>query len=185
MFVAMVPPAEAVEDLDAFLDVRRAAAPFRWTQPDQLHVTLAFLAAVPDRSLDDLVERLAAAARRRTPVTARIAGGGAFPHPDAAKVVWAGLRTTGTDHAELVRMSDGARRAANASGIAPDGQRFRPHLTVARTGRPRQVTRWVQLLDGYEGPSWRVGEWSLVASHLGEGPARRPRYEEVARVQVG
>jgi 2'-5' RNA ligase len=116
-------------------------------------------------------------------VTVRIAGGGAFPHPDAAKVLWAGLRTT--DHAELVRMSEGARRAASAAGVAPDGQRFRPHLTVARMGRPRQVTRWVQLLDAYEGPSWQAGEWSLVASHLGEGPGRRPRYEEAARFHVG
>ncbi len=185
MFVAVVPPAEAVDDLDGFLDVRRAAAPFRWTHPDQLHVTLAFLAEVPDRSLDDLVERLAAAAQRRTAVTVRIAGGGAFPHADAAKVLWAGLRTDEAGRAELVRMAEGARHAANAAGVAPDGQRFRPHLTVARTGRPRQVTRWIQLLDAYEGPSWQAGEWSLVASHLGEGPGRRPRYEVVERFPVG
>ena len=115
MFVAAAPPADAVEDLDGFLDVRRAAAPFRWTHPDQLHVTLAFLAEVPDRSLDELVERLAAAARRRTAVTVRIAGGGAFPHADAAKVLWAGLRTDEEGRAELVRMADGARRARRAS----------------------------------------------------------------------
>ena len=48
---------------------------------EQLHVTLAFLAEVPDRNLDDLVERLGAgrgAAYRRS--TTRIAGGGAFPN---------------------------------------------------------------------------------------------------------
>lgn len=182
MFVALVPPADAVEDLDEFLDVRRAAGSFRWTTADQLHLTLAFLAEVPDRSLDVLVERLAGAAGRRTAVTARIAGGGAFPHPDAAKVIWAGLES---DTEELRRMAEGARNAASASGIAVDGQRFRPHLTLARTGRPQQVSRWVQLLDTYEGPSWQAGEWTLVASHLGEGPGRRPRYEEVGRFPVG
>ena len=36
------------------------------------------MADVPERSLDDLVERLGRAAARRTPFTARIAGGGAF-----------------------------------------------------------------------------------------------------------
>ena len=185
MFVAVVPPEEAVGHLDEFLDVRRAAAPFRWTLAEQLHVTLAVLAEVPDRALDDLVEGLAAAARRRAPVTTRVAGGGAFPHPDAAKVLWAGLDLDAGSRAELDAMSAGARAAASTSGVAVDGQRFRPHLTLARLGRPQPVTRWVQLLDGYAGPAWQVTSWSLVASHLGEGPGRRPRHETVATLAVG
>ena len=39
LFVALVPPVEVVEHLDDFLDVRRAAAPYRWAGTDQLHVT--------------------------------------------------------------------------------------------------------------------------------------------------
>ena len=42
LFVALVPPSEAVEHLDAFLAVRREAAAFRWSLAEQLHVTLAF-----------------------------------------------------------------------------------------------------------------------------------------------
>ena len=64
MFVAVVPPDDVVEHLDGFLDVRRDAAPFRWAAIEQLHLTLAFLADVPDRKLDDLVERLGRAAAR-------------------------------------------------------------------------------------------------------------------------
>jgi 2'-5' RNA ligase len=185
MFVAVEPPADAVQHLDEFLEVRRGAGPFRWTLAEHLHVTLAFLAEVPDRALDELVDGLAAAARRRTPVTTRVAGGGAFPHPDAAKVLWAGLDLDEAARAELGRMAEGARTATTRAGIAVDGQRFRPHLTVARLGRPQQVTRWVQLLEGYTGPSWQAGAWTLVASHLGEGPGRRPRYETVATLTVG
>ncbi|MGA8246855.1 MAG: RNA 2',3'-cyclic phosphodiesterase, partial [Nocardioides sp.] len=91
MFVALRPPSDAVEHLDEFLDVRRAAAGFRWAAADQFHVTLAFLAEVPDRALDDLVTRLARAAARRTAFAAAIAGGGAFPNAARARVVWAGL----------------------------------------------------------------------------------------------
>ena len=50
-------------------------------------------------------------------------------------------------------MATGARAAANKAGIALDGQRFRPHLTVARLRRPTEVSSWVRLLDTYEGPS--------------------------------
>ena len=91
MFVALVPPPEAVADLDAFLEPRRESGPFRWALPEQFHITLSFLAAVADWHLDELVERLERAGRRRTSFETRISGGGAFPNAGRARVVWAGL----------------------------------------------------------------------------------------------
>ena len=178
MFAALVPPPEVVEHLDEFLDVRRSAAAFRWTSVSQLHVTLAFMAGVPDRCLDDVVERLGLAAGRRPALTGRVCGGGAFPHVAGARVLYAGLACT--DPAELDRLAVGCRNAAVASGVEVDGQRFRPHLTVARTGRPTEVSDWVRLLETYSGPAWEIDRIELVASYLGEGPRRRPRYETVA-----
>ena len=98
-------------------------------------MTLAFLAEVPDRRLDDLTERLGRAAGRRTPVPTRIAGGGAFPNAARARVLWAGLDVDHAGRTELSRMATGARAAASRAGIDVDGQRFRAHLTVARLGR--------------------------------------------------
>ena len=40
MFVALVPPREAIEDLDAFLEPRRESGAFRWALPEQFHVEL-------------------------------------------------------------------------------------------------------------------------------------------------
>jgi 2'-5' RNA ligase len=185
LFAAVIPPQSALEDLDTFLDVRREAGAFRWTAIDQVHVTLAFLADVPDRSLDELVERLDRAAGRRTPFPTAITGGGAFPDAARARVLWTGLALDEPGRTELDRLATGARAAAAKSGIAVDGQRFRPHLTVARLGRPQEVTRWVRLLDAYRGPAWTAGTVSLVQSHLGEGPRNRPRYEVVAEFPLG
>ncbi len=178
-FVAVVPPAEVVEHLDAFLEVRRAAGAFRWAPAEQLHVTLAFLADVPDRKLDDLVERLGRAAARRTAFESAVAGGGAFPNAARARVLWAGLDLDERGRVELARMATGSRAAASRAGVPVDGQRFRPHLTVARLGHPDEVTPWVRLLDGYRGPTWTVDHLTLVASYLGEGPRGRPRHEVV------
>jgi 2'-5' RNA ligase len=183
-FVAVVPPPEVVEDLDGFLDVRRSAAAYRWAPAGQLHVTLAFLADVPDRKLDDLVERLGRAAARRTAFPAVIAGGGAFPNAARARVLWAGLDLAEQARVELSRMATGARAAANRAGIPVDGRRFRPHVTVARLGQPDEVTAWVRLLDSYRGPSWIVDRFTLVASYLGEGPRNRPRYEVVEEFEL-
>jgi 2'-5' RNA ligase len=179
LFVALVPSEDAIEHLDAFLDVRRGAAAYRWTASDQFHVTLAFLAEVEERRLDDLGERLERAAAKRTAFETGIAGGGAFPNARKARVLWAGLDLDEHGRTEIDRLATGARAAANRAGIPVDGQRFTPHVTIARLGQPAEVSNWVRLLDGYAGPRWRADRITLVASYLGEGPRGRPRYVNV------
>lgn len=175
MFVAVYPPPEAIEDLDEFLEPRREHGEFRWASIDQIHLTLAFLADVPDRALEELSERLGRAAAKRLAMTASIAGGGAFPGVEFAKVLWAGLDVD--DVHELERLATGCRAAAAKAGSPPSGERFAPHLTVARIRPPIEATKWVRVLDSYRGPGWRLDEIALVASHLGEGPRKRPRHE--------
>lgn len=186
LFVALMPPEEAVEDLDTFLEVRRGAAGFRWATRDQFHVTLAFLGDVVEWRLEELVSRLERAAARRTAFEAAIVGGGAFPNPARAKVIWAGVSPTSeAGRVELPRLATGARAAAAKSGIEVDGSRFRPHVTLARLGVPADVSNWVRLLDAYRGPIWPAATISLVESHLGEGPRGRPRYEVLAELPLG
>lgn len=185
MFTAVVPPAGALEHLAEFLGPRQEVGQgFRWTMPEQWHVTLAFMAQVPERSLDDLVERLGRAAARRTPFDLTVAAGGAFPNAGRAKVLYAGL-DAGEHAEELRRLATGARAAANKAGAEAGGGRFHPHLTLARLGRPVDVTKWVRVLDAYRGPTWRAAEIALIESHLGEGPRKRPRYEVVETFPLG
>jgi 2'-5' RNA ligase len=185
MFVALVPPDEALEDLAEFLAPRQEAEDgFRWTAVEQWHVTLAFMGQVPARSLDDLFERLQRAGARRTPFDVTVRGGGAFPHPGRAKVLYAGLELE-TMTEELGRLATGARAAANRAGADAEGGRFHPHLTLARIKRPLDVTRWVRVLDTYRGPTWTATEIALIESHLGEGPRRRPRYEVIESFPLG
>lgn len=184
MFVALVPPEDALEDLGEFLGPRQEAEPgFRWTAPEQWHVTLAFMPQVTDRVLDDLVARLQRASARRTSFSAAVAGGGAFPHAGRAKVLWAGLEVS--DAEELRRLKTGARAAAGKAGAEAEGGRFHPHLTLARIGRPVDATRWIRVLEAYRGPTWTAQEISLIESHLGEGPRKRPRYEVIESFPLG
>jgi RNA 2',3'-cyclic 3'-phosphodiesterase len=183
MFVAAIPPPSVLEDLEEFLSVRRDAAAFRWTVPEQWHITLSFLADVPDRAYDDLIARVERAARKRRAMRATITSGGAFPHVGKAKVLWAGVELD--DPVELSRLATGCRAAASKAGIEVAGERFRPHITVARMSRPVEATTWVRLLDGYRGPAYDLDEIALIASHLGEGPRKRPRYEVLETFDLG
>ncbi len=185
MFVALVPPTEVLEDLAEFMTPRQETeSGFRWADREQWHVTLAFMSDVEDRSLDDLVARLGRAAARRTPFPVAIAGGGAFPNVGRAKVLYAGLEL-GEHREELRRLVTGARAAANKAGAEAGGGKFRPHVTLARIGRPTEVTKWVRVLEAYRGPTWEAAEIRLVESHLGEGPRNRPRYEVIESFPLG
>ena len=82
-------------------------------------------------------------------------------------------------------MATGARAAVAKSGAEVDGQRFKPHLTLARVNRPVEASRFVRLLDAYDGPTWTVGELALVASYLGQGPRNRARHEVVETFSLG
>ena len=182
VFVAVDPPAEVVDDLDAFLEARRDAGEgLRWTPPSQWHLTLAFMAAAPERVVDDLVGRLGEAVERRAPVGLAIAGGGCFPDVSRARVLWAGVQG-GTALAPLARS---VRSTCAVVGAAPEGGPFRAHLTLARIPRPRDATRWVRVLESYAGPSWSATEVAVVASHLPREKGHRPRHEVLARLPLG
>ncbi len=185
LFVALVPPQHAVEHLAEFMAPRHEAETgFRWTAEEQWHITLAFMPHVADRHLDDLQARLARAASRRTPFEMSFAGGGAFPSPSRAKVLYAGVEAK-PDGTELHRLATGARAAANKAGAEAEGGRFHAHLTLARIARPTEATRWIRILESYHGPAWTAEEITLIESHLGQGPRRRPRYEVVETFPLG
>lgn len=168
MFVAVVPPEDVRAEIAEFLAVRPGLA---WADPEQMHLTLAFFASVPDRSLDRLAENLLDAGRSVPAFTCGLHGAGAFPHPDAAAVLWLGVED-GTD--QLARLSRKARSAGSRAGAAPDGKAFHPHLTLARPGRIN-ATRWIRVLETLSPAMWTVDEVHLVESTL-QGPGRRPRH---------
>ncbi|MFT4264183.1 MAG: RNA 2',3'-cyclic phosphodiesterase [Nocardioides sp.] len=182
VFAAIVPPPDVVEHLDSFLDVRREHGSLRWTDASQFHVTLAFSAECSEQSVDDWAERLAESAGRRTRFEASLGGGGAFPSVADAKVLWAGVRAP---EGALSQLALSARSGATASGVPVDGGRFRPHVTLARLGLGVDVTRWVRILDSYDGPAWTVDAITLVRSHLGQGRRGKPRYEPLAEIPLG
>ncbi len=183
MFVALVPPAEVIDDIGRFLEPRcEAAAALRWTEPYQWHLTLAFLPEVGPRSLDALVERLARTAARSDPFALTLGGSGAFPSPDRARVIWLGASTVPPE--SLTQLAVGVRAAANKAGTVVGGGRFRPHLTLARVRQPQDATSWLRILGSYGGRSWTAGSIDLIQSHLGQGRGGHPRYEPIASMPI-
>ncbi|MDO5701392.1 MAG: RNA 2',3'-cyclic phosphodiesterase [Bowdeniella nasicola] len=175
MFVALYPSKDVIEEITQLLEPRPQCA---WTPPEQWHLTLAFLPAVPLVRIDELIERLGETfARRRSP-RLRLEGASAFPSPERARVLY--LRPLELE-GSLAPLARTARNTANACGATPDGRRFVPHLTVARLPRGQSAERWLAVLRSFVSSPWTARSAHLMASHLGRGVRGRARHEEVAR----
>lgn len=161
LFVAVVPPVAVRDAVDGFLEPRRdAGGELRWMLPEAWHLTCAFMGRVPTGRVDDLDAALVGVAERTAPFGLTLAGAGAFPDPDAARVLWLGVAD---GEAELAHLAVRCCNAAARCGIEVDGARFRPHLTIARANGIR-AGRWLQVLATIEPRSWPVTGFTLVRS---------------------
>lgn len=142
MFVAVTPPDRVVEELADFLEPRSASSMrdgMPWIAAEQWHLTLAFMAAVPEHRIDDLVDGLAERVGARAAFEIRLGGAGCFPSPERASVLWLGVDAMAGER--LSALSTNARNVASSVGATPDGRTFVPHLTVARLRRPIEATK--------------------------------------------
>jgi RNA 2',3'-cyclic 3'-phosphodiesterase len=175
LFVAIVPPAKVLAELDAAVAPLREARPeLRWAEPPEWHLTLAFLGDVPDAVLPKLAQRLSRAAARHPARELTVSGAGAFPRRSRATVVWAGVRSA-VDLAPLAASVAAAARRAGA-GPPDEGRSYRPHLTLARCRRPANVTDLTEALASLASSPWAGREIVLVRSILGGG---RPHYDHL------
>lgn len=169
-FVAVVPPPASLAPL---VD---AAAPLAgslratWVPPERLHVTLAFLGEVADP--EPYGAALADAVAGTAPFSLRVAGGGAFPRPRRARVLWAGVEG---EVDALVSLARVARRTARQCRIDVERAPYVPHVTVARIrARDVDATDAVAALDTVSGEPWTVAEVVLMRSVLGPTPSYEP-----------
>jgi RNA 2',3'-cyclic 3'-phosphodiesterase len=185
LFVALVPPAAVLDDLDRAVGPHRAGrTSLRWSTRADWHVTLAFLGEVTAPVADQLGPELARAARRHGPLSLAFSGAGAFPDPGWARVLWCGLDGDRRALTELAALAGAVAAAARQAGAPPpDGDRaFRPHLTLARARRgPAGVWDLVAALTPYQGPSWPADRVHLIQSR----PGGQPRYTTIGDWPLG
>ncbi|SDQ53017.1 RNA 2',3'-cyclic phosphodiesterase [Quadrisphaera sp. DSM 44207] len=181
LFVALVPPASALDALEADVARARERVPhLRWTPRSRWHLTLAFYGEVPDRLLGDLSARVTRAAARHDPLALALQGAGRF----GSRVLWVGVRGDVTGAARLAASCAASGRRA---GLPVEDRPYRPHLTVARAGDRRpgagavDLRPAVEALGQHAGPAWTASAVDLVRSR----PGPQPSYETLLSAPLG
>jgi 2'-5' RNA ligase len=177
LFVAVCPPAAAIEHLDAFVSGLAVGQPteagrsVRLVSPDRWHLTLAFIGDVPDAKAEPARKALALARERfdQAAPELSLAGGGRFGR-GRFTIMWVGVR----GHVDGLRaLATAVRYELRVAKLPFDPKPLRPHLTLARPGQrlPAQaISADLAALAGYEGPQWTTDSVVLMRSTLGPKP---------------
>ncbi|WP_243288598.1 RNA 2',3'-cyclic phosphodiesterase [Geothrix terrae] len=107
----------------------------RWSRPEGLHLTLAFLGERPPEGLSALQALGAGVAGCHRAFPLATAGLGTFPTGPRARVLWLALAPSPI----LEALAADLRGALAAAGEAFDAKPFRAHLTLARLRRPQPL----------------------------------------------
>ena len=178
LFVAVTPPADALDELEAAVAPLRSSCPgLRWTGRQNWHVTLAFLGQVDDAVADKLRPALGEAVAAEPAGLVSLGPAGSFPTDRAwANVLWVDVKD---QDGFLARLAATVGEVAGKVGAPPDRQKeYKPHLTLGRSRNAAKVGPLVAKLAGFRGRPWLAGEIQLFQSHL-RPQWPEPRYEDL------
>jgi 2'-5' RNA ligase len=171
LFFALWPPAAALPEILHWVHDAHAVCGGRPMRPDTLHMTLAFLGAVPAEQAERLARIASAWSVCIEPLILRCFG--RFPGP---KIVWAGPSGEDTDCIRSLRlMHESLWSRLEALGWPRPAEGFRPHMSLLRKAGPGDI-------ESLSRPplTWTPKACVLVASEPGQDGSR---YRVLARLQ--
>lgn len=181
LFVAIPLPTDvAVEASSALPDLPG----LRRVRPEHLHITLAFLGAVAEERLDDVIAATRTAAAGQPPFTVTLEGVGRFPESGEPRIVWMGIVQGARESSNLAAT---LRRALTDRGLPFDGKPFRPHVTLARVTQDadRATARAIAATtERLRAPKLRFDVDALIPFESVLSP-KGPRYTPRAAVKLG
>ena len=163
-------------------DLRRGLLPFRFVQPDSLHLTLKFFGEVSEHSRDQIALAIRQGVNGLLPFVMNINGFGTFPPRGRTRVLWAGIDQS----ASLQQLQENLEQKFAGIGFAREQRGFHPHITLARaTSTSRGIDRrevdriTAEVVYNAVVP---VDSVDLMRSHLSP---RGAQYQKLEQVKLG
>lgn len=164
-FLAVVIPDEQRKLVKESMEIlrRTGQSGIRYTPDSQLHVTLKFMDAITENQLT-LLENALTETALHSISSFRISGSGAFPFPEAPKVLWLGI----DGGRELMQLQEELEKRLESVGIPRESRPYQPHLTLARlNSKPSKgLTEALKEAGALEIPAFRVSGVHLYGSRL-------------------
>ncbi len=104
-----------------------------------MHLTLKFIGEIDELAIPGAIEALGPAAEAAEPFTMRVTGVSGFPPRGKPRVIHVGIEEPDGVLAALQKAVEAA--VAEELGVAPEGRRWTPHVTLGRVKDARRCPR--------------------------------------------
>ncbi len=142
----------------------------RWTERDNLHLTLHFFGNITEESLENAAKIVVSVVSLCNPITLLFTEIGSFPSTEHMHVVWIGIKSN-----KLIELHRALQKRFHAAGFPIERRLFRPHITIGRSRR--QEGHILSQQNHKVTGSMRVRELILYESRLQPaGAEHRPRH---------
>jgi 2'-5' RNA ligase len=116
-----------------------------WTNPDNIHITLAFLGDTEDDQIRIISETMKDKCEGFGKFELIIKGSGVFKSINDPRVIWAGIEPS-----EKFNCLNGLIKSGlKIAGIRLEERPFRPHLTLGRIKHLKEVNKLKELIEKY------------------------------------
>ena len=133
----------------------------KWMPLDRLHVVVGFVGEVTEAQKSRLLAIGEKVASQVAAFDMDLKDLGAFPEPEAGRVVWVGVRRT----LALVQLHDQLVEAMEKMDLPPEREAFVPHVTLGRLRHARHLGNWISPFKRQSFGEARVDRLELFSSH--------------------
>lgn len=148
---------------DRIAGLQRGLPGARWTEPDDLHLTLRFIGEVEEEIAEEIHHQLDAIAFE--PFALTLAGIGMFGDRHRAHTLWLGAERNPALDALAAKVDAAVSRA----GVPAESRKFTPHVTLARVKEavPARLQAFIDGAGHFRAEHIAVTRFTLYRSILG------------------
>ena len=136
-----------------------------WSRVENIHLTLKFFGNVAVGRIPRISEAAERAVKQASTFSIRVGETGVFPRPSRPQVLWIGVSDPSD---QLTALQEKFENECAAEGFPKENRAYRPHLTIARLGKPEGARRLAEahLAMQFEPIDVKVKELVLFRSEL-------------------
>ena len=129
-FIALDIPEVSRKELQIVQEKLKSLIPeAKFTDPEKLHLTIAFVGEEPDQFKEKLIEIMQSSAQEIPPFTVTPSYIDGFPHLHTANTLWVGVKD---DIDKLYELRHHIKDGLSSLGLPVDQRRFVPHIAIAK-----------------------------------------------------
>jgi 2'-5' RNA ligase len=145
-FIALELSDETKKELSALIQqLKTAGADVKWSNPNNIHLTLKFLGHITHDRIDVVKKAIDTVAHATAVFQFTLAGTGAFPKPSYPRVIWVGIRE---GKQTICNLAEAIETYLEKNGFTREDRPFSPHLTVGRVKSSKNRQNLVAQLEG-------------------------------------